>query len=294
MKLFTALAFLALAASAQTFTCVGCTDYGPIRDTGYTMQYGARMVWTADVEPGAYIVSLTFVEPVYAMKGQRPINVWVNDVQLLGAFDIIGSVKQFTPITWRTVAADSGGKIVVALTANDTGTTKHSAIVSAISAVRLASGGSGPAPVQESKACRLTMKSNTQLAIGSCPILVSNIFYEIQPGQVDVLDGTGVVRVAIDLSVSPPVGKVYAMRGVSATCAGFGGCTSVQQGVQFLSDDLPVGSWTVTNGKFDANGYTPLLGTIQGFRLQALSGLIQEQSGHTIRVRVNSDVIPVQ
>ena len=142
-KLLT-LALLALSASAQTFTCSGCTDYGQIGTTGYTMQYGSKMVFTANVEPGSYVVSLTFVEPVYTTKGARPINAWVNDVQLLGAFDIIASVKQFAPITWRTQAVDSGGKITVVLTANDTGTTKHNAIISAISASKISGGATPP------------------------------------------------------------------------------------------------------------------------------------------------------
>ena len=144
MKTILALALLVMSASAQTFTCSGCSDYGPIGTTGYTMQYGAKMVWTASVDPGAYLVDLTFVEPLYTTGNQRPLNVTVNGVSILSAFDVVAAGGALTPVKWSTIAAPGAGKIVVVLTANSTvvagKVTPHSAILTAISASKLNAG----------------------------------------------------------------------------------------------------------------------------------------------------------
>lgn len=294
-----ALALLASSVSAQTFSCSGCTDYGPIGTTGYTMQYGAKMVWTANVEPGPYLVSVTFVEPIYTTKGQRPLNMWVNGTPILTAFDVIAAGGPLLPVAWHTATPDSNGKLTVVLTANNTGTVerpvKHSAIVSVISAMKLSATNPGiPPPPAQSTACQLTLTSPKLLTMSACPVQISGVFYLIPTGTIGAVTGTGQARLVIDKSTSPPAGKVYFSPTVQGSCAGMGGCTVAESGADYIADGLPVGLWTISNGTFDPNGYTPMLGTIQGFRLQSETGLVQTQSGHTVKVRVNSDVIQVQ
>jgi hypothetical protein len=129
--------------------CVGCTNYGPIPGTSYTMQYGARMAWTlSDFDPAAaYRLELVFVEPIYKATGQRPLNVWVNDFQILTAFDVFAAGGFSVPVKrFLVVAPNEQGRISVVLTANSTivggKLTPHTAIISEINVARVSGGGS--------------------------------------------------------------------------------------------------------------------------------------------------------
>lgn len=138
MKTFLTLFVAALSLSAEpSATCTGCNDFGPIANApGWSMSYGSRMVWTVTIDPGVYRVELTFVEPIYTTLGQRPLNVTVNDVPFLKAFDVVAAGGPFTPVTQTTFVTVSGQSIIIVLTANSTMVagklTPHSAILSGL------------------------------------------------------------------------------------------------------------------------------------------------------------------
>lgn len=132
--------FIFSNGSGGAVTCTGCNDYGPIPQARpWSMSYGLKMVYTVTgLENGVYIVTFTFVEPIYSTANQRPLNVVVNDSPFLSAFDVVaaGGGKGNVEVTRGLVAVATDGKLVIILTANSTMAngklTTHSAILSGL------------------------------------------------------------------------------------------------------------------------------------------------------------------
>ncbi len=330
MKIILALLCASVLSAEGTVSCVGCSTYA-IPGTSYTVNFGARMVWTVSgLEPTApHLIALTFVEPTYKTAGQRPLNVAAGNYPILTAFDVFAAAGFAAPLKMAmVVSSDEQGRIVLVFTANSTMSAgrpvPHTAIVSDISAARLggASGASIPGPpgpqgppgIQGpigpmgpsgvgssgtsddtfSRQLKVTRISPTQLAVAEGNVSIGGVSFHIPAGTIGVSAGTGVIRLGITTGATP-YGQVYAQPGITATCTGMGGCTAVIPSAQFGEGDLQMMAWTVTNGALDLNGYSDLrapLGT--GASIVPGAGMLVVPLGHRTQIGVNPDVVPVQ
>ena len=156
-------------------------------------------------------------------------------------------------------------------------------------------GGGGASSVTQLTDLKVTLSTTTALAVASGNVIVSGVSYLIGVGTVGISAGTGTVRIAVDTSVTPPVGKVYFSPGITATCSGMGGCTAPVADTAFGKDDLQLAMWTVSTGTFDSNGATDLRGIVSKTRLIVGpgGGLLASISGHTQSISVDSAIYPV-
>jgi hypothetical protein len=137
----------------------------------------------------------------------------------------------------------------------------------------------------------VTRTSGTALAVAIGNAMVSGISYSIAAGTVGVGGSTtGTIRIAVDTSVTPPVGRVIYTTGLTGvTCSGMSGCTTPVIGSAFGPDDLEIAIWTVTTGAFDilTASSTDLRAVVGGKRVVAGSGLSSTTSGHTETISVD-------
>jgi hypothetical protein len=131
------------------------------------------------------------------------------------------------------------------------------------------------------------------VAIGN--VQVNGVSYSIAAGTVGISAGSGTVRIAVDTSVNPPIGKVYYSAGLTVTCSGMGGCTMPVSGSAFGVDDIQIANWTTTSGTFDPGpgGGTDLRGMLNRSRTLAGTGMTSTYSGGTQTLSVNTAVIPI-
>ena len=155
------------------------------------------------------------------------------------------------------------------------------------------SGGSGATTVSQLTDLKTTRTAGTSLSVAAGVVVVGGISYLIPNGTVGVSAGSGTVRIAVDTSVTPPVGKVYYSTGLTVTCAGLGGCTTPVSGAAFGTDDLQIATWTTSSGTFDLNGATELRGILSRNRTLTGAGMVSATSGHTQTISVNTAVIPI-
>ncbi len=156
-----------------------------------------------------------------------------------------------------------------------------------------AASGGGASSLPQLTDLKITRTAGTSLAVATGVVVVGGISYLIPGGTVGITAGSGTVRIAVDTSVTPPVGKVYFTTGMTVTCAGLGGCTTPVSGAAFSADDLQIATWTATSGTFDLNGSTDLRGILSRSRTLTGAGMISATSGHTQTVSVNTAVIPI-
>lgn len=156
-----------------------------------------------------------------------------------------------------------------------------------------ASGGGGATAVSQLTDLKTTRTSGTALSVATGVIVVGGISYLIPSGTVGVSAGSGTVRLALDTSVTPPVGKVYFSTGLTVTCSGMGGCTTPVSGAAFGTDDLQLATWTTTSGTFDLSGGTELRGILSRSRTLTGAGMVSATSGHTQTLSVNTALIPI-
>ena len=156
-----------------------------------------------------------------------------------------------------------------------------------------ASGGGGATSVSQLTDLKTTLTSGTSLSVAAGVVVVSGISYLIPTGTIGVSAGSGTVRVAVDTSITPPVGKVYFSTGLTVTCLGMGGCTTPVSGAAFGADDLQIATWTISSGTFDLNGATELRGILSRNRTLTGAGMMSATSGHTQTISVNTAVIPI-
>ncbi len=140
---------------------------------------------------------------------------------------------------------------------------------------------------------RTTRANASSLVISSGNVEVNGVSYTMTAGTVTINAGSGTVRLGIDTSVTPPVGKVYYTAGLAVTCSGLGGCTTPVQGAAFGVDDIQLATWASTNGTFDINGATELRGVVSRSRTLAGTGMVSTFSGHTQTISVNTAVLPI-
>jgi hypothetical protein len=156
-----------------------------------------------------------------------------------------------------------------------------------------AASGGGATTVSQLTDLKTTRSAVTSLSIAAGVVVVGGISYLIPTGTVGVSAGSGTVRVAVDTSVTPPVGKVYYSTGLTVTCVGLGGCTTPVSSAAFGPDDLQIATWTASSGTFDLNGGTELRGILTRNRTLTGAGMVSATSGHTQTISVNTAVIPI-
>lgn len=207
---------------------------------------------------------------------------------------VAGEVLLFTDTTGKSgkratqtgVALMTSGVLSVV-----TGTSTNCVLVSGSSTA--CGGGGGASAVTQLTDLQVTRTNSTALAVAAGNIMVSGVSYGILTGTIGISAGTGSVRLAMDTSQTPPIGKVYFSAGLTATCSGMGGCTTPVAGSAFGPDDVQIALWSVTSGTFDVSGYTDFRGIAAKDRIVAGSGMTSSISGHTQTMAVNASIYPV-
>lgn len=304
MKLL-ALAFaLTLNAAAQicgpapACVCTGCLDFGPSATAppGYeTLQYGKKLSYSmSGLAPGLYQVTLVWWDPSYQLPGLRLMSLTANDLSVATNLDVAamgGGMTSHSTAARAFMAPVIDGTLTVVLTP----TRGTNAILSKLRIVPFAGGGGGPAPAGDlySSQLAVTRVGPTQLSVSAGNVGIGGITFLIPATLVDVQSGTGAVRLGVTSGGTPYL-QSYASRGLVTTCKGGGGCTASIEAAQFGEGDIQIATWYVTNGEFDANGYTDLRAPLSnGTRILTGPGMRIVPSGHQTTIGINTDVLPL-
>lgn len=156
-----------------------------------------------------------------------------------------------------------------------------------------AASGGGASSISGLTDLNVTRTTSTNLNVAAGTVQVNGVATNILLGTVGVSAGTGTVRIAIDTSVNPPIGRVIYSSGITATCSGMGGCTTPVVGSTFGDDDIQIRSWTVTAGTFDVGTGTDLRGISSRSRTVAGTGITSTFSGGTQTLAVNTTALPI-
>jgi len=201
--------------------------------------------------------------------------------------------------TWAVPAGsgafvDPGANGVVVRTALNTssvvtGTSTNCVHVDGTSAT---CGSGGAAAVADLTDLQCTLTSSTVLTctIGNIPLL--GVSYSIAAGTITLSgSSTGVARIAVDTSVSPPIGKVYLSSG-TGSCT-WGTCSAITAGSSFVAGDYQLYTWTYTSGSLDPLGGTNLRGLGSLDITEAGTGLQSTVATNRQVISVNTSLLPI-
>ena len=107
--------------------------------------------------------------------------------------------------------------------------------------------------------------------------------------SITVSAGTGVARIYIDGSTTPPALHVRSS-GLTLSCAGMN-CTT-DSGTTFPSNSIPLYTWTATNGVWDPTGGQDFRAILSNYQVTAGVGVVITQTGGAASFAVDSAVVP--
>ncbi len=217
----------------------------------------------------------------------------VSDWRLVGG-DLTGSPDSFsvTGLRGRTVsnAAPAGGQALV----------WNSSTSQWEPQAQSGSGGGGGGAGMASQLGDLaaTRVSSTALTVGAncsaatpCNVRLGEATAQFTTSAtINNTTGSGIVRVFIDGSVSPPILRIRGFGGVAPTCTGMS-CV-VDTGVAFPTDSIPLFTWTATGGTWDAAGGVDYRAFLSTLRVVGGPGMSIVPLNGTVTVSVDATSVP--